>query len=271
MTERISSHLSGGVCRHPDDEQPEDAPREKAGASNRDRLVSETPIGWDDLASSCGANAVLAARSARGGGMSGSSPSAPRATAGSTSAPRCDAPPTKTQSAGASSNAARTTERDGLRPYFAAGLTHDGQNAFVGGAAVKGSMEGVIEAEVVSASVQAGLRIEAQATLARVGASGEHGSASVETLTAQAHAGIYNSDGSVGFNYGASAAFISSEITAKHSGNSITVGLAAGIGGGVHVGIRDDDKDGRPELCYRGSVGPFTVGGCLEIPVVIRP
>lgn len=271
MTERIASNLSGGVCRHPDDEQPEDPPPEKASAPRRDWLVSEAPIHWDNVSSSCDANAVVAARNARSGGGSGSLPEPPMATAGSTSAPRCEAPPTKAQSAGASSNAARTAERDGLRPYLAAGSTHDGHSAFVGGAAAKGSTNGVIEAEVVSVSVQAGLQSEIQGTLARVGTSGRYGSASLETLTAQAHVGLYNPDGSSGFNYGASATLVSSEVTAKYSGNSVTVGLAAGIGIGGHVGIRDDDKDARPEVCLRGAVGSFALGGCLEIPIVIRP
>lgn len=46
------------------------------------------------------------------------------------------------------------------------------------------------------------------------------------------------------------------------------VGAApAGMGAGISVGVRDVDRDGSGELCARVSVGPVTVGVCLENPL----
>lgn len=259
MTERISNAQSGGVCRHPEDEVEllESQSREKIGANERERRVSEAPITWDDVALSCEATSASVAHYAKNAGK------------GSRTG---DTPSTKPrQSAGASTNAARTTERDSLRPYFAAGSTHNAHSVFMGGAATKGTTDGVIEAEAVSLSVQAGLQNEAQAGVARVGVVTDHVSANVETLTLKAHAGIDNADGSIGLNAGVSASFVSSEVTAKYGGNSITIAAGAGAEVGGHIGIRDINKDGRPEFCVRWALGTFSLGGCVESPVVIRP
>jgi hypothetical protein len=282
MTERISSDPSRNVCRRPEDEQPEAIPRETPAPPYRDRLVSAPPIDWDKVSSSCDANAADAARNAsQGGGMCGGRwPGAAVSSPGAASEPRSDAsPPSKTKApapppvtAGASGNAARTSERDFRKgPYAAEGYTHDGGSAFAGVAGLKGRTEEGLEGEALSVSIQAGEQNELQGTFARLGYSGAHGAGSVEALTASVHVGIDNSDGSHGVNAGAAVALASSEITLKHSGWSATGGLAAGIGAEGHVGIRDDDKDGKPELCGRVALGIGIGGACIEMPVVIRP
>lgn len=283
MTERISSDSPRNLCYQPEDERPQAIAREKPGPACRDRLVSESPPDWNNVPTSCEANAADAARNAGEGGMCGGRwPGAPMSSGGSTPDPRSVSPPRKEEpssptkqprpTAGASRNAARTTERGALEgSYAAAGVTHDGRSAFAGVALVKGGTKNGLEAEAGSLSVQAGLQNEAQATFVRAGVSGERGAASLETLTANVHAGIDNSDGSVGLNVGASATLVGTEATLQHSGNSFTVGLAAGLGVGGHFGVRDQDKNGKPEICFRATAGPVTIGGCNEVPIVIRP
>lgn len=243
MTDRISSDASRSVCRRPEDDRTEEPSRDEPAPTCRDRLTSHQEVDWDKVPTSCDANAADAVRNAK-------------------------APPP----AGASTNAARTGERD-VRdgPYAAAGRTHDGGSVFVGVAAVKGRTAEGIEREEHSASIQVGKQNEVQGTVARVGYSGAAGSVSVEGLTANAHAGVENSDGSRGVNVGAGATLVGGEVTLKHSGWSITGGLAMSAGAEAHAGIRDDDKDGRPETCFRIALGAGIGGLCVESPVVIRP
>jgi hypothetical protein len=89
-------------------------------------------------------------------------------------------------------------------------------------------------------------------------------SLSVEKLSFKANLGAMNSDGSVGINAGIGATLIGIEGTATISGNSLTVGLSAGAGAEVSVGVRDFDKDGSPEMCARISVLFVTLGTCME-------
>ncbi|MBX3200201.1 MAG: hypothetical protein KF894_18845 [Labilithrix sp.] len=286
MTERISSDPSRNACRRPEDEPSEALPKESPAPTCRDRLVSAPPVDWDKVPTSCDANAADAARNAGQGegGTCGGWPGAPMTGRGSTPAPRSEAPPAKAapakkdaratppRTAGASGNGARTAERDFLKGAYAAeGYTHDRGSVFAGAAALKGHMEDGVDAEELSVSVQVGEQNEAQATLARLGHSNEHGSSSVDALTANAHIGLDNSDGSHGVNAGASASWVTAEATMKRSGWSVTGGVAAGIGAEAHVGVRDDDKDGKPEICVRGALSVAIVGACIELPVVIRP
>ena len=39
----------------------------------------------------------------------------------------------------------------------------------------------------------------------------------------------------------------------------------------VALRVRDDDKDGKPEICARVAFGIGIGGLCIEMPVVIRP
>jgi hypothetical protein len=89
-------------------------------------------------------------------------------------------------------------------------------------------------------------------------------SVSVEKLSFKAELGTTNPDGSVGINAGVGANLIGIEGTATYSGNSLTVGFAAGAGAEVSVGVRDFDKDGSPEMCARISVLFVTLGTCME-------
>ena len=173
---------------------------------------------------------------------------------------------------GGFSNAARTTERDVTKgPYVQAGWTHDGGSAFVGVALAKGQLLRGMEEEVASASVQVGRQNEAQVGFVRAGVQGAAASLSGEGLTAAAHAGVDNADGSVGLNVGATASWASVEATVKHAGSSVTLGASAGGGLEGHVGVRDDDKDGRVELCGRLAAGPVILGACVEMPWTVRP
>jgi hypothetical protein len=88
---------------------------------------------------------------------------------------------------------------------------------------------------------------------------------SVENLSTRLSVGTQNPDGSVGVNVGAAATVVGVEGTFSHSGWSVTVGVGAGAGNEVSLGIRDQDRDGEPELCGRGGVGALTIGLCAEI------
>jgi len=73
-------------------------------------------------------------------------------------------------------------------------------------------------------------------------------------------------DGSHGCNAGAAATAIGLEATVEYSGWSFTFGEALSMGGGFSSGeARDIDGDGSPERCFKGSLGPYTVGFCTEL------
>ncbi len=161
-------------------------------------------------------------------------------------------------------------------PSASSGVTPNGRNVRAEAALVKTNEDGV-ELEAVSGSVQAGAQNQAQVTTARATVTGGRGSASAEAGTANVHAGIENSDGSVGWNVGAGVNVLAAEATLKGkpgealSGNSVTAGVSFGSGLEAHVGVRDEDGDGKPEACVRLGGGPFTFGLCIEVPVVIHP
>lgn len=168
----------------------------------------------------------------------------------------------------ANTSAQRTSERE-ISPYADYGVTASGDSVFAGAAAIKGrDAKTGVEAEAFSVSGQLGMQSEAQAAMARVGWSSDDGrqNASMDIFTARANAGVYNTDGSVGLNLGASATAVGVEGTANYSGWSLTGGLAVSAGAEGHVGIRDSDKDGSKELSIRVSVMFFTVGVGLEWP-----
>jgi hypothetical protein len=166
----------------------------------------------------------------------------------------------------ANNNAQRTTERN-LDPYADADVTASGDSVFVGAALLKGGVPKTNgEVEVLSVSGQIGAQTEVQLGLQRV--AGAHGalSGSVEAFTARANIGIHNDDGSTGFNVGAGVTAVGFEGTVGGA-SRLTYGVAAGAGAGFSVGMRDVDRDGNGELCARVSIGPVTVGACLENPL----
>jgi hypothetical protein len=167
----------------------------------------------------------------------------------------------------ANNNAQRTTERSGVRPYADAGATGSGDSLFAGAALLKGrdrKSEG--EVEVLSVSAQVGAQTELQLGLQRIAGTRGALSGSVESFTARANIGIHNDDGSTGFNIGAGATAVGFEGTVGGA-SRLTYGVAAGIGAGVSIGVRDVDSDGSGELCARVSIGPVTVGACVENPL----
>jgi hypothetical protein len=166
----------------------------------------------------------------------------------------------------AENNAQRTSERSGISPYFQADLTGGARDSVhAGAAALKGrDAKSGIEVEVFSASGQVGGENEAQVGLARVGVSKTNGNASAEFFTARASGGAHNDDGSIGFNAGAIATIAGAEGTLQHGGDSLTVGISAGVGAAFSVGLRDIDHNGTPELCVKVSAGFATLGICAE-------
>jgi len=110
--------------------------------------------------------------------------------------------------------------------------------------------------------VQIGVpRIQAHATLG-----GAQLSAGVDILNANAHLGSQNSDGSRGENIGAGASLLGGELNIDYKGWSLTLGVAASLGGSISSGEgRDLDADGVQERCFSMSLGPFTLGECDEL------
>ncbi len=281
MTERVSSDPSRNVCRRPEDDEASQVAKDKPAPAPacRDRLVSAPPPDWDRVPNSCDENAAMAARNAASAGMCGGGPKGAPVSSRGTAPVKSEAPPPPPpapspapapKSAGASTNAARTSERD-AGPYAAAGQTHDGKSVFAGAALSKGKLGHGFEEEKLSVSVQVGAQTEAQVTGQRLSYSSKHVSGSIEGGTANAHVGVQNSDGSVGINLGATATLLGGEVTVNDGRTSKTFGMSAGVGAEGHVGVRDADKDGQPEICFRVAADVVIVGGCVEIPIVIRP
>jgi len=104
-------------------------------------------------------------------------------------------------------------------------------------------------------------RIQAQTTLGSVRLS-----AGVDLLNAGAHLGSLNDDGSRGENIGAGATVLGGELNIDYKGWTLTVGVAASLGGSISSGeSRDLDGDGVEERCFAMSLGPFTLGECDEL------
>jgi hypothetical protein len=166
---------------------------------------------------------------------------------------------------GANNNAQRTDERLGVAPYLSAGRTTAGDSLYAGAALLKGRDRSGAAVEVLTASAQVGAQTEVQVGLQRVAGTRGALTGSVETFTLRANVGTHNDDGSVGLNIGASATAVGFEGTVG-TASSVTYGVGAGVGAGASVGVRDVDRDGSTELCARLSLGPVTVGACLEDP-----
>lgn len=254
MTTPISGSMSGGSCSRAEDDldTPNASSSSSSASASKPTSESRAPqsnassssldVDWDSVPSA-GPSPALAAAS-----------------------------PQKAAEGHASTNASRTTQRDiHDGPHSAAGYTDDKKSVFVSAAAVKGSYSDGVEIELGSASVQIGRQHEAQIGAGRAGYHGEIISVAAEAFTASAQVGVENPDGSTGMNAGLSATAASIEATAKHSGNSITAGLSLGAGASGSIGLRDDDRDGKPEACVRASFEFVIVGGCIELPAFFKP
>ena len=166
---------------------------------------------------------------------------------------------------GAANNAQRTTTRNGISGYADGGVTGTGDGVFAGAAALKGrDPKTGLEMEVFSASAQVGLQREGQATMARVGLSGQNGAIAAEAFTARAGAGLRNDDGSIGLNAGAVATAVGVEGTLHVGSDSVTIGVGIGVGIAGSLGLRDVDDNGTFEYGAKLSVGFITIGVCAE-------
>jgi hypothetical protein len=175
----------------------------------------------------------------------------------------------QSRAAPADTNTLRTAERDSSEVYVAVGTTRNGGPlAAVAALKTRESRSG-IEAEVFTASAQLGDQNEFQAGLARVGYSTAQDrvnfAVSVEALTARANVGTYNDDGTRGANLGAGATAVGIEATLGYSGWSLTAGAAISAGASVSSGERNSDADEVPERCFKGTIGPLTLGVCTEL------
>lgn len=293
MTTPISGSASGGTCSRPEDDL--DTPNastssssastskptseSRSSQSNASSSSSSLDVDWDSMPSAGPSPALAAA------GMTQSNAGAPSSAVGTAPETESQSPspsPSPPKSASAkspppkpaspSTNAARTTQRDVHQGvYGEAGVTDDKRNVFFGAAVIKGSTPEGVEVEMGTASVQVGLQNEAQVGAGRAGYQGKYVSGSIESFTASAQAGIDNADGSVGANVGLGATAASIEVTGKYSGSSVTAGLSAGLGMSASIGLRDDDKDGKKEVCVRTAFEFVIAGGCIELPFFVRP
>ncbi len=174
--------------------------------------------------------------------------------------PRGDSGPKKIPG----NNAERTSARTEKGPYADFDFTED---AVFGAAALEKyrNPDSGFEQEIGSVSVQLGGQMEAQGAVGRFGYTGDGDSFVVDMLTAKMAGGAHNDDGSIGFNASAGATLIGAEGTLDLGDqDSITFGLAASVGGGLSVGLRDGDHDGAFEFCFKVSAGPLTIGACGE-------
>lgn len=159
----------------------------------------------------------------------------------------------------------RASSHEGTKPYARIGTNPQQDIVFAEAAGTKGKVsDGSGTVEVFSASVQRGAQYEGQVTMAKVEVGTDANHIDASALTAEAHVGSYNPDGSVGYNAGVSANIVAGEAQVSREGNSVTFGLSAGFGAEVSLGERDSDDDGQTEYCVRVGAGPFTVGVCIE-------
>jgi hypothetical protein len=86
----------------------------------------------------------------------------------------------------------------------------------------------------------------------------------MNVLTANAHFGTHNADGSTGINAGGGATLVGAELTAGSSGWSLTGGLGVGPTAGFSLGTRDSDHDGKTEYCGYVATPAFSLGSCVE-------
>ena len=125
-----------------------------------------------------------------------------------------------------------------------------------------GAATGILSVRPDQVDVQTGIpRITGHATLGSVQLT-----AAVDILNAKAHVGSLNSDGSSGENIGAGANLLGGELSIDYNGWSLTLGVAASLGGSISSGEgRDLDGDGVEERCFAMSLGPLTLGECDEL------
>lgn len=127
-----------------------------------------------------------------------------------------------------------------------------------------------LDARGLYASVGAGREFDLQAGVIHAdGRSELRGfllSGSADGATARVNLGSENDDGSEGCNVGAMATVVGVEGTVERDGWSATAGVSLSWGVAFSSGEgRDIDRDGKPEQCFKGSLGPLTFGVCTEL------
>jgi hypothetical protein len=148
-----------------------------------------------------------------------------------------------------------------------------------GVAALKGhDARSGIDIEVFSVSGETGPAVNgAQVAMARMGVSGQpawhpevidKAAASFEVFTAHVAIGTQNPDGSLGFGVSVGTAVVGVEVSGSVFDGAVSgsIGASAGLTFEGAIGVRDADKDGRPELCGRLGVAVVTGDICLEWP-----
>jgi hypothetical protein len=90
------------------------------------------------------------------------------------------------------------------------------------------------------------------------------GSVTTEIGSVKGDIGTHNPDGSQGIYMSFQANAVQSEWTFGEGAEHGTIGLSAGVGFELGIGTRDIDQDGLKEHCHKISVGPLTVGQCIE-------
>jgi hypothetical protein len=108
-----------------------------------------------------------------------------------------------------------------------------------------------------------GLAAEAHSWRAETGF-GAHDAHRVDLGSGAAGIGVVNGDGSVGVHANAGANVIGYEGSYDRGGFRFAGGASFGAGGGGSLGLRDQDGDGRIEICSSVSAGPVSVGTCYE-------
>lgn len=160
--------------------------------------------------------------------------------------------------------------KEGLKPVFEYGVDNSG-HIHAHAAAISGqNSETGVDAELLGVSVETGEGYfhNSNIVMGKVGITNKEGdSAHIEVFAGHEGVGTHNADGSEGGHAELIASLVSVEGTLSSGGNSISAGLAIGVGAAASMGYRDQDHDGNLEGCASVSPGGFfSVGACLELP-----
>jgi hypothetical protein len=117
---------------------------------------------------------------------------------------------------------------------------------------------------VAGARLQTGDQTQLNITGLRVNVGTEKNYLGAEGFTASLGAGSHNADGSVGANASATATLVGGTLNLEKSGYRLALGASVGVGAAASVGVRDADADGTPEACASASLGPVSIGVCIE-------
>ena len=185
----------------------------------------------------------------------------PPAAAPPTTANRCVDPDPASDGASSSSTAAQTLSTDYLRADHSKLIA-----AAAPPAASTSPTTQTFFAQKYGPGAQIQPELGASRTHFQGTLDGVHLSGTLDIITAGLHLGVLNDDGSHGANVGAGATLVGAEITAEYHGYSFTFGESLSLGASVSSGGgRDIDGDGIEERCFKGSLGPLTLGFCDEL------